>query len=79
MDEMTYCQECGMLCKPGEYHPMGACLMFNACQHGDTVRANLQAVRLDGYNKGWDDGIASMRQVEAIARVAAALKGDPRE
>jgi hypothetical protein len=71
---MAPCADCGMPCSPNEYHPYAACLMFKACHDGEQVRANLNATRLDGYNKGWDDGIASMRQVEAIVADAAALK-----
>lgn len=40
------CQDCGMVVRtPTEYHPYAACLMFKACHDGDTVRANLEAVR----------------------------------
>lgn len=35
------CQECGMACEPGEYHPFAACLMFKGCHNSKTVRANL--------------------------------------
>jgi hypothetical protein len=38
------CACCGMLCKPLEFHPYAACLMFKACKNGDTVRANLAFV-----------------------------------
>ena len=41
---LTECAECGMACRPGEYHPFAACLMFLACKDGDRVRANLDAV-----------------------------------
>lgn len=42
------CQDCGMVVRtPTEYHPYAACLMFKACHDGDTVRANLEAVRSD--------------------------------
>lgn len=42
------CGECGMPCALGEYHPYAACLMFKACNDGDTVRSNLAAVRASG-------------------------------
>jgi len=42
---MTPCADCGMPCKPGEYHPFAACLMFKACHNSDTVRANLETVQ----------------------------------
>lgn len=35
------CATCGMACKPGEFHPYAACLMFKACRSSDVVRANL--------------------------------------
>lgn len=38
------CACCGMLCSPLEFHPYAACLMFKACQNGNTVRANLEFV-----------------------------------
>jgi len=40
--ELLPCGECGMPCRPGEYHPYAACLMFKACRNSDTVRGNLQ-------------------------------------
>lgn len=43
-EDMPACGDCGMPCKPGEYHPYAACLMFKACHNSDTVRANLEAV-----------------------------------
>ncbi|WP_175806634.1 hypothetical protein [Burkholderia cenocepacia] len=42
--ELKPCDECGMPCRAGEYHPYAACLMFKACHNGDTVRGNLQDV-----------------------------------
>jgi hypothetical protein len=42
--DSTTCTECGMCCKPGEFHPFAACLMFKACHDGDVVRANLSAL-----------------------------------
>ena len=43
---IEFCRECDMaLRSPTEYHPYAACLMFKACHDGDTVRANLDAVR----------------------------------
>ena len=43
-EDMPACGDCGMPCKPGEYHPYAACLMFKACHNSETVRANLEAV-----------------------------------
>lgn len=47
--EPTYssatCACCGMVTSgPKEFHPYAACLMFKACNNGDTVRANLAFV-----------------------------------
>ncbi len=44
MDENHTCIACGMSVKPRAYHPYAACLMFRACQDGNIVDANLQAV-----------------------------------
>jgi hypothetical protein len=41
---MGRCHCCGMYCKPTEYHPYAACMMFKLCKDSDEVRANLQAV-----------------------------------
>lgn len=38
------CGECGMICRPSEFHPYAACLMFKGCHDGETVRANLAAL-----------------------------------
>lgn len=35
------CGECGMLCRPAEFHPYAACMMFKACGSATIVRANL--------------------------------------
>jgi hypothetical protein len=40
-----------MLVEPGEYHPYAACLMFKACGDGSVVRANLDAVLAEGYER----------------------------
>jgi hypothetical protein len=59
--EATVCGYCGMVCRSiREYHPYAACLMFQACRNGDTVRGNLQSVieygkdggRLDDFRTG---------------------------
>lgn len=44
MSEFTTCQECGMACARGEFHPFGACLMFKGCHDGEMVRASLNAL-----------------------------------
>ena len=41
------CAECTMLCKPNEYHPFAACLMFKACHDANIVRANLAPIVLE--------------------------------
>lgn len=43
-DQNSACTECGMTCKPMEYHPFAACLMFKACQSRDTVWNNMNAL-----------------------------------
>lgn len=45
--ELLPCGECGMPCRPDEYHPFAACLMFKACHNSETVRANLEALRAE--------------------------------
>lgn len=40
----TPCAACGMPCAQHEYHPYLACLAFQKCRDGSTVRANLAAV-----------------------------------
>jgi len=40
----THCAVCGMPSAPKEYHPLAACLMFQACHNSETVKANLNAV-----------------------------------
>lgn len=58
------CMECGMICKPSEYHPYAACLMFKACHNGDTVRGNLQAVKVDARSLPPTDA-PSVRELQA--------------
>jgi uncharacterized lipoprotein YajG len=57
------CQECGMACEPGEYHPYAACLMFKGCHNGDTVRDNL-------------DGAARAAREAALEECCAAIKAE---
>jgi hypothetical protein len=38
------CSTCGMACRPGEYHPYAACLMFKATKDERAVRMNLSKV-----------------------------------
>lgn len=45
--ELLPCGECGMPCRPDEYHPFAACLMFKACHNSETVRANMEALRAE--------------------------------
>lgn len=45
------CHSCGMITKEDrEYHPYAACLLFKACGNGDTVRAELAAVKGHALN-----------------------------
>jgi len=36
-----------MPCRPDEYHPFAACLMFKACHNSETVRASLEPLRAE--------------------------------
>lgn len=54
-ETMIACGQCGMPCRPAEYHPYAACLMYMACHDGNTVRDNLDAVKADGYQAAYDE------------------------
>lgn len=45
---MALCDQCGMDCSAGAYHPFAACLMYKACGNEATVAANLAAVEGHG-------------------------------
>ena len=54
LPKMTPCGACGMPCDPAEYHPFAACLMYQACHNGDTVRANLEAIRQEAARQAME-------------------------
>jgi hypothetical protein len=84
---LTPCTECGMVCRPAEFHPFAACLMFKGCHDGDKVRANLaalhpqpapavavEAAKVDWYERHQDECTRDYGEYNDSASLAARLR-----
>lgn len=61
-DDLKPCNECGMPCESGEYHPYAACLMFKGCKNSKIVRDNLHAISTRPQEEAKDKRIKELEE-----------------